>query len=122
MGVVVSLRSRFRVGMAVLLDGKPASIAAFSPGDNYVHVHAQGSNSNTAMNEIEARQRLLVPGEDPKLVTLTDRERLLLEQFKSSGGLYLKGSDVRTARRLEKSGLVKLDDNGERYFAKVIAK
>lgn len=79
--------------------------------------------------------RRIVRAIKASIETLTDRERLLYEQLKSNGAMFLNGQDVRVARRLSRAGLVQLDDNGfmkshpgsrrsdgERWFAKIIAK
>ncbi len=131
----MSLQTRFRVGMIVLFDGEKMRVHTFSPGGNYVHlVPPGGGGYATALSESDARKRVVAPGEDPVIIKLTDRERLLYEQIKS-GVVFVKGHDVRTARRLSKAGLVQLDDNGfmqrdpgsrrsdgERWYVKVIAR
>jgi hypothetical protein len=43
---------------------------------------------------------------------LTKRQRLLLRRLFDEGGAYLYGPDVTVARRLEKFGLVTIEDNG----------
>jgi hypothetical protein len=108
----MSLRGRFRVGMKVTYDGKPARVVQFSPGGNYVHVALDGHTGAHAVNEVEARKRILVPGEDPVLVKLTDKERELYVRIKHGHALFVQGVDVRTARRLARCGVIKLTDNG----------
>lgn len=119
----MSLRSRFRVGQKVkeLITRGPAlgggqwvevTVVSFSPGDNYVHVAREGAPGATALSESEARKRLLAPGEDPVLVKLTTKQRALYDEL-VAGKYYLYGSEVAIGRKLERAGLVKIEDNGE---------
>jgi hypothetical protein len=50
--------------------------------------------------------------DERKVATLTARQLALYEELLASGGEFCWGADVRVARRLERFGLVTIEDNG----------
>lgn len=113
----MTLQARFRIGQRVRYranekaDWRDAKIVAFSPGGNYVHVGDDVNTGAMAVSESQARKCLLAAGEDPILVQLTAKQRDLFDRV-FDGTFYIGGHDVVAARKLEKLGLVKLEDNG----------
>jgi hypothetical protein len=106
---MTEIQKRFRRGMEVVLDGKPAKVTNISPGGTCVHVSANPRFGAVALNASEARRRVRVVDE-PAENLLTPKQRQLLDRVRETRGLYLLGSvESRLGLRLQELGLVKLE-------------